>query len=140
MPVSAERLCTWHAGPRALEVLIPPGEPVRLLHRSGGIEDGAVTVFAIGYGPFRIQWVAVHRDYIPGRQFRDEQVKGPFAHWVHTHRFEPAGEGASYLEDHVEYALPLAWLTEPLVGGLVRRRLEAMFQYRHAVTLREVTA
>ena len=133
-----ERVFAWHALPRALEALIPPGDPVRLLSRTGGLETGAVAVLAIGYGPLCIQWVAVHRDYIANRQFRDVQVKGPFAHWVHTHRFEPDGAEACFLEDHVEYALPLSWLAEPLAGAAVRRRIDRLFAYRHEATARGV--
>ena len=61
--------------------------------------------------------------------FRDEQIKGPFSSWVHTHRFEPAGEG-SRLIDEVECSLPFEWLLRPLV----RRRLEKMFRFRHDTT------
>ena len=134
-----ERVFSWHQQPDALERLIPPGPPVRVAARSGGIQTGGVVELAIGWGPLSIQWVAVHRDYVPNRQFRDVQVKGPFAHWVHTHLFEPDGAEACFLEDHVEYALPLAGWTQPLLGTMVRRRLEEMFAYRHAVTAQEVT-
>jgi ligand-binding SRPBCC domain-containing protein len=132
------RLFAWHAEPGALELLIPPDAPVRIVQRRGGISTGAVAVFAIGCGPFRIECVAVHRDCLPDRQFRDVQVKGPFAHWVHTHRFEPDGASASVLEDRVEYALPAGGLGRALAGSVVRRKLEAMFDDHHAVTIREV--
>lgn len=133
-----ERVFAWHQEPRALGLLIPPGAPVRLLSRTGSIRTGDVTVLAIGRAPFCIQWVAVHRDYIPNRRFRDVQVKGPFAYWVHTHSFEPDGPAACFLEDCVEYALPLGALTQPLAGALVQRRLQRMFDYRHAVTARQL--
>ena len=133
-----ERVFSWHERPEALERLIPPEQRVRVTARTGGIQTGGVVEFTIGWGPLSIQWVAVHRDYVPNRQFRDVQVKGPFAHWVHTHLFEPDGSEACFLEDHVEYALPLAEVTQPLFGRMVRRRLHEMFDYRHAVTAQEV--
>jgi len=135
---SVERVFAWHSRPEALKLLIPPGEPIRLECRKGGLETGAVAVASIGYGPLRIQWLAVHRDYILNRQFRDVQVKGPFAHWVHTHLFVSDGPDACVLKDHVEYALPLSPISDALVGRLIRRRLEKMFAYRHAVTRREL--
>jgi ligand-binding SRPBCC domain-containing protein len=133
-----ERLFAWHADPGALRALIPPGDPVTIRTRKGGLETGAVVVLSVGRGPFRIQWVAVHRDYILNRQFKDVQVKGPFARWEHTHLFEPDGPAASFLEDRVEYALPLGAAGRLAAGWLVRRKLEAMFAYRHAVTARAV--
>ena len=58
---------------------------------SGGIADGALVVLRMRLGPLNQYWVAAHRDYEEGRQFRDVQVSGPFAHWVHTHRFVSDG-------------------------------------------------
>src|SRR3989304_5413054 len=74
-------------------------------------------------GPRWVRWVAVHSDYVEGRQFRDTQVEGPFAHWVHTHRVEPGGPGARILEDQVEYALPCGGLGRALGGRIARRML-----------------
>ena len=124
----------WHARPGALERLTPPWTRVHVLERHGGIEDGARVVFDIPLGPTRVRWVAEHRDYIDGRQFRDVQIEGPFAKWEHTHRVEPDGPTACVLEDHIEYALPMG-AAGALVGGpFVRRMLERMFAYRHRTT------
>ena len=87
-----------------------------------------------------MRWVAEHRDYVEGRQFRDVQVKGPFAHWEHTHRVDPDGPDTCYLEDHVEYALPFGGFGALLGGGLVRRRLRRTFAYRHRVTAQDIAA
>lgn len=138
MPASAEAVFAWHAKPGAFEKLTPPWEPVELVTQTGGIRDGARVELKIGRGPFRVRWVAVHEGYIEGCQFRDVQVSGPFAKWVHTHRFEPDGEDASYLEDRVEYELPFGWLGAMVGGAIARRKMERMFDFRHAVTMREV--
>jgi hypothetical protein len=130
----ADGVFRWHARPGAFERLNPPWEPVKIVACHGGVENGAVVVLRMGLGPLSQYWVAEHRDYQEGRQFRDVQVSGPFAHWVHTHRFEPDGPSACYLEDHIEYALPLGLIGQLGGGAWVRRKLERMFTYRHRIT------
>jgi ligand-binding SRPBCC domain-containing protein len=47
----------------------------------------------------------------------DEQVRGPYRHWEHTHRFRGDG-GGTVAEDEVRYQLPFASFGEvfhPLV-------------------------
>ncbi|MGZ3440758.1 MAG: SRPBCC family protein, partial [Polyangia bacterium] len=128
---SARDAFDWHTRPGALERLSPPWESARLL-RSDGIHDGDVAELRVGVGPVEQRWVARHRDFVDGVQFADEQVEGPFARWLHTHRFEPAGDSACTMIDHVEYALPLGGVGRAVAGGFVRRKLERMFEYRHA--------
>lgn len=135
----AEEVFRWHARPGAFERLNPPWEPVEIVARHGGVKNGAVVVLRMGLGPLSQYWVAEHRDYQEGRQFRDVQVSGPFAHWVHTHRFEPDGPSACYLEDHIEYALPLGTFGRLVGGSFVRHKLERMFIYRHRVTSDDMT-
>lgn len=130
----------WHARPGAFERLTPPWESVRVIERQGGIEDGARLVLRLGRGPFGPRWVAEHRDYVEGEQFRDVQIAGPFARWTHTHRVEPDGDAACWLEDRIEYALPFGALGAALAGGFTRRKLARMFRYRHAVTAADVAA
>jgi ligand-binding SRPBCC domain-containing protein len=62
--------------------------------------------------------------------FSDEMRDGPFARWLHTHRFE-AVENGTRITDHVEYELgrPLGALS-----GLAWPGFEAMFTYRHRRT------
>ena len=133
----AARVFQWHELPGAFEKLTPPGEPVRLVSQTGGIKNGARVELEIGYPPVCIRWIAVHDGYIEGRQFRDTQVHGPFRRWEHTHLFEADGEHACYLEDRVEYELPFGWLGECLLGRMIERKLERLFQYRHRVTREE---
>ena len=135
--VPVEKVFHWHELPGAFEKLVPPGEPVRLLSRTGGIQDGARVELAIGPWLFRLRWSAEHSGYIKNRQFCDTQVRGPFARWEHTHIFEADGPTACNLEDRVEYALPLGFLGRWLLGGFVERKLERLFEYRHRVTREE---
>ncbi len=137
IPAPAAQVFAWHEAPGALQKLIPPGDPVKAIGPVAGIQDGARVVLRIGYWPFCIRWIAAHQDYMAGKQFVDVQTKGPFKSWKHTHRVIIDGPHACILEDHVEYELPFGAIGELLAGRLVRRKLSAMFDYRHKVTLRE---
>jgi uncharacterized protein (TIGR01777 family) len=128
----------WHARPGAFERLTPPWARAEVVERSGGIEDGARVVLTIPLGPTRARWVAEHRDYIEGRQFRDVQVEGPFARWEHTHRFEADGPRACLLEDRIEYALPLGGAGALIGGPFVRAMLQRLFAYRHRITAQDL--
>jgi hypothetical protein len=129
LPVPAEEAWQWHDRPGALERLTPPWESVRVLERRGDISAGLVTL-EVPVGPVHQRWVARHRDAIPGRQFVDEQVEGPFNHWVHAHLFEPVGSSGCRYTDRIDYELPLGSFGQ-LGAGFVRRRLNRTFGYRH---------
>jgi len=130
-----EAVFAFHERPDALELLTPPVPPVRVLRREGGLQVGAEVELLIRFGPFHNRWLARHTAYEKNRLFVDEQVSGPFRRWTHTHRFAPRGPG-TLVTDSIELELPLAPLSEWLVGWAVRRQLDSMFRYRHEVTRR----
>lgn len=126
----AEEEFRWHTEPGAFQSLIPPWERASLV-QEGEIEDGAEVRLVIRLGPISVPWIARIEGCVPGRSFRDVQVRGPFSRWEHEHRMEPAGPTACWLEDRIVYELPLGALGRWLGGGLVRSRLKKMFEYRH---------
>jgi len=131
MTGSAENAFRWHTRAGAFSRLTPPWERVRLIEHTGGVRDGARVVIEIGVGPLCLRWVARHEGYVEGRQFCDVQESGPFRAWRHTHRFEPDGVEAFWMEDQVDYALPLGGLGRLLGGRATHTKLERMFRHRH---------
>jgi ligand-binding SRPBCC domain-containing protein len=132
---TADAVYRWHAEPGALERLQPPWEDARVVESTGGIEQiGSRVTLLVRIGPFTQTWVAEHTAFERGRMFRDTMVRGPFPRWEHTHKFIPDGADACWLEDCVEYVLPLGAFGQALGGGYVRRKLERLFAYRHRVT------
>jgi uncharacterized protein len=89
-------------------------------------------------GPITQFWIAEHAACEPGKMFRDVMVSGPFKKWEQTHLFGADGANASWLEDRVEYEMPLGWLGKTLGGWYARRRLGRMFAWRHEVTAQAV--
>ncbi len=140
IPAPAAEVFEWHARPGALTRLTPPWESVEIIERRGGIENGGRVVLRMGLGPVSRQWVAEHRGYEAGVQFRDVQISGPFAHWEHTHRIEADERESCILEDRIEYALPGGRLGQILGGAWTRRKLARLFTYRHQVTRQDVLA
>lgn len=124
----------WHERPGAFERLVPPWERVDVLARDGGLRNGTrVTLRGPGG-----RWIVEHRDVVPGEQFRDVLVSGPFPRWEHTHLMKPDGEGACLLEDRIEYTLPFGSLGSVLGGAYVRHSLERLFDYRHRRTAQDL--
>ena len=148
LPASAASVFAWHARPGAFQRLVPPWEAMKVLSQSGGIEDGGRVELQVRIGPLTKRWIAEHRAFVPGRQFQDVQVGGPFAHFEHTHRISPltgrSGDGdaerSCELEDHIEYVLPLGSVGRWCGGRFVRQKLARTFRYRHAITLNDIRA
>lgn len=125
----------WHERPGAFQRLAPPWQKLELLSQVGGIRDGAKVSLRTKIGPAWVRWDVEHRDYIEGVQFRDVQLRGPFAHWEHLHRVEPVDGGrACVLTDAITYQLPLGVLGRIGGGAFARAELERLFNYRHALT------
>lgn len=133
--VSAEEAYAWHARPGAFDRLKPPWQSLDVIEPLQELANGARTVFRVRQGPIKIRWVADHEEVEPGRGFTDVQTRGPFAFWRHHHGFEPIDETSCLLRDSIRYRLPLGPLGRLAGGALLRRDLERMFHFRHALTV-----
>ena len=121
----------WHMRPGALERLIPPWESVTIESREGTPATGGRVSFRVRRGPTEIRIEVLHTDFELYHLFRDEQVRGPFTRWVHTHRFEPESGGGCTVEDHVDWELPVGAAGRLLGGSSVEVELERVFNFRH---------
>jgi ligand-binding SRPBCC domain-containing protein len=119
--------------PENLARITPPSVGFRILTplpirmQTGAVIDYTVRVFG-----FRVHWRTLITDYTPGRQFVDQQIKGPYALWHHTHTFEER-DGRTVMRDRVVYALPFGLLGRMVHRLMVRRQVERIFKYREQV-------
>ena len=140
LPVCASEAFAWHERPGALQRLIPPWERASVMKQGDGVRDGSIVELDYRLGPVRTRWIARHHGYQQGEAFRDTQVSGPFSHWEHLHQFEATGDNSAILTDHIDYEMPGGIIGSLLGGGLVERKIESMFSYRHTTTWDDLAA
>jgi ligand-binding SRPBCC domain-containing protein len=119
----------FHERPDAFALLSPKFPPVRKAGGGSGIQPGTRVELRIA----GVRWSALHTAYEKDRLFVDEQVRGPFAKWIHRHEFEAMGS-QSRLTDRIDYRLPGGALADILFGWLLQLGLRRMFAHRHRVT------
>ncbi len=125
----ASEVFDFFSNAQNLELITPPElgfkivSPLPIMMNEGTLIDYRIRLFGI---PFR--WQTLISKWEPQRQFVDEQLKGPYAKWIHTHTFQPT-EGGILMRDEVQYRLPLFPLGEIMLP-VVRLQLKRIFTYR----------
>ncbi len=134
LSVTVDVVFAFFSSAENLELITPPELRFRIVTpapvqiRQGALIDYQLSLLGI---PFR--WQTKITRFEPPFTFTDEQIRGPFKVWVHTHTFEPARSG-TIIRDQVRYRLPLFPFGE-LAYLMVRAQLKRIFEFRRqAVT------
>ena len=146
-----ETVWQFHSQIEALEELTPDWMGLRIesvVGPDGNLDPDVLepgTEISLSMRPFEVGPRQYVTSLITDRQrddgvayFRDDMIRGPFDHWVHTHAFYADGD-RTLLRDIVEYELPLSG--RPGFGRLTaaatpfsRLGFEGMFRARHRAT------
>ncbi len=125
-----DEVFAFFSDPKNLAVITPPSmgfqildAPDRTLRRDDRIR------YRIRVLGVPLQWITHITEWSEGRFFTDVQEKGPYRQWIHRHEFSPEGSGVM-MTDRVDYELPLGIVGRIFGGWLVRRQLDAIFDYR----------
>lgn len=103
------------------EVLTP--KPINM-------KPGALIDYRLRVRGLPIKWRTEIEVWDPPHRFVDQQLKGPYERWHHTHTFTPTSDGGTLCKDRVEYR-PAGGPLAPLVNKFfVQRDVVNIFKYR----------
>ena len=93
---------------------------------------GTVIDYTIKLMGLRIHWKSLISKYNPPNEFVDEQLKGPYSFWNHSHTFKQVSSGVE-ISDHVNYSIPMGILGRFMHVIWIKSELEKIFKDRKAV-------
>ena len=113
-----------------LEAITPPVLHFKILSQSDKrLCGGTIYTYSLKLHGIPFNWKSRIMDFQPGVRFSDEQIKGPYAIWHHTHQFFEK-EGGTVIRDRIVYKLP-GWIPgDVMAHSFIRKDLESIFMYR----------
>jgi len=118
----------FHNQADSMAAITPPFIPTQMLQTPPRLEEGDVMAFRMWFGPVPVRWQAVISQVSP-TGFSDEQLEGPFRHWIHRHTFVSVDEQTTEVVDKVEATLKRHPLWGP-IGLAMWLGLPLLFAYR----------
>lgn len=93
------------------------------------IVQGTLIDYTLRIHGVPVHWKTEIDEWQPPHKFVDNQLKGPYRLWHHTHEFQKLGSG-TLMTDRVRYRVPLGFLGWLVAGALVRKEVEGIFAFR----------
>jgi ligand-binding SRPBCC domain-containing protein len=134
LPATPPKVFSFFSDARNLEAITPPWLQFRILSPLPvRMHAGARINYRLRIRCIPFTWQTEITAWEPMVRFVDEQRRGPYRRWVHTHTFTEQ-DGGTLCHDHVEYAVPGGRLVNRL---MVYREIKKIFAYRAAMLSRQ---
>ena len=131
MPLPLEDVFAFFSDAPNLESITPPELRFRILTPQPiPMREGTLIDYRLRLLGVPLRWKARIRRWQPPTGFVDEQVRGPYRLWEHTHCFYDDGD-ETIIEDVVRYGLPF-WPFGEIAHPVVRLQLGRIFRFRES--------
>ncbi len=143
VPRSLEETFAFFADARNLERVTPPSLRFRIVSDvgDGATSEGMLIDYRLRLRGVPIRWRTRITRFDAPHAFVDEQLRGPYRVWRHTHVFEADGPDRTRMIDTVEFVprggRPIARIVDRL---FVAREVRGIFEWRAAALERLLPA
>ncbi len=130
VPLPKEDLFPFFADARNLEKITPPSLHFHIKSISDEkIKEGTIIHYNLKIDGIPAKWKTLITNWNPPHQFVDNQEKGPYRLWHHTHKFEDLANGTLII-DQVDFELPLGVIGYMAASWKVLKDIDRIFDYR----------
>lgn len=133
VPQDRSEVFPFFSEARNLEKITPPWLNFRIQKLStDAIEEGTLIDYRLKIKGVPVGWRTRISSWNPPEVFVDEQLRGPYRVWHHTHRFVPLRNGTLMI-DRVVYQMPFGILGDIARLLMVKKDVQTIFGYRSQV-------
>ena len=129
-----EDVFDFFSKPENLSLITPPRlrfdilTPTPLEMKEGQLIDYSLKILYL----IKLHWRTLITDYHKPYKFIDQQIKGPYTLWHHTHTFEEK-DGGTLIKDNLKYVIPFGWIGRAIHFIYIKHDINGIFQYRHKI-------
>ena len=135
LPVDLQTAWAFFSSPNNLALITPPEmdfKPLTPMADGAEIYPGMLIDYKVKpLLGISLHWQTEICSVEKPHRFMDQQLKGPYRIWEHTHTFTQTDTGV-LMKDEVKYQLPFGPLGSLAHTLLVHKKLQALFRFRKA--------
>ena len=133
VPKKVDEIFPFFSAAENLETITPPSLSFKIEKVSTAqIQKGTLIDYKLKIRGVPVKWRTEIAAWEPGKYFVDQQLKGPYKLWHHTHDFKNLGPG-TLMTDVVRYKSPMGFMGWIVAGALVKSEISGIFNYRRKI-------
>lgn len=144
LPLPRAEVFPFFANARNLQEITPPSLGFHILTPDSELRttcEGQLIDYRIRLRGLPLRWRTRIAEWNPPNSFADEQLRGPYALWHHTHTFADVigtnGEAWTQMIDTVRYRPPLGQVLGGMANRIfVQRELRMIFTFRREALIK----
>ncbi len=130
VPDKIENVFDFFSAAKNLEEITPDFLNFKVKNMSSNeIEKNTIINYKLKIHGVPANWQTQITEWVPLKMFVDNQNKGPYTMWHHTHTFTSL-ENGTLIEDRIKYKVPGHLIGLLALGAFIRKDVNQIFQYR----------